>query len=140
MNTEAKAHIFKLFGAVRSNALARAAVEKFSAAWLACFLVMSRGDLGFAFSIEHARIAGICGAVGAAVAVALLAQMDPQTDSSARHATISAITTFIGDVVARPMHFSPYWAEPALTAAMSAVIAIAIWQAKRWGVRLRNAR
>jgi hypothetical protein len=73
----------------------------------------------------------MCGVVGAAVAVALLAQMDQTTDTGVRHATISAITTFIGDVVARPMHFSPYWAEPAITAATSAVIALAIWHAKR---------
>jgi hypothetical protein len=130
--SQAKPHVFGRFGTVRSNALVRAASEKFSAAWLACFLVMSRGDLVFAFSIDHARIASICGLVGAGVAVALLAHMDQTIDSSARHATISAVTTFIGDVVARTMHFSPYWAEPAMTAAMSAVIAFAIWHAKRW--------
>lgn len=128
--TEAEGYIFGWL----ANPLARAGVEKFSAAWLACFLVMSRGDFAFAFSIDHARIAAICGVVGAGVAVALLAQMDRTTDSGARHATISGVTTFIGDVVARPMHFSPYWAEPALTAAMSAVIALAIWQAKRASV------
>jgi hypothetical protein len=131
-DTRAKADVFGRFGGLRKHTLVRAAVEKFSAAWLACFLVMSRGDLAFAFSIDHARIAAVCGVVGAGVAVALLVQMDRTTDSSARHATISAVTTFIGDVVARPMHFSPYWAEPALTAAMSAVIAIAIWHGKRW--------
>ena len=120
------------FGDLRTNALFRAAVEKFGAAWLACFLIMSRGDLVFAFSADHARIAAICGVVGAAVAVALLAQMDRTRDSGVRQATISAVTTFIGDVVARPMHFSPYWAEPALTAATSAVIALAMWHAKRW--------
>jgi len=129
---EVKAPVFGRFGGLRRNALIRAASEKFSAAWLACFLVMSRGDLTFAFSIDHARIATICGVVGAGVAVVLLIQMDRTTDSSARNATISAITTFIGDVVARPMHFLPYWAEHALTAAMSAVIAVAIWHAKRW--------
>jgi len=120
------------FEALRSNALFRAGAEKFGAAWLACFLVMSRGDLVFAFSWDHARIAATCGVVGAAVAVALLAQMDQRTDNGARHAIISAVTTFIGDVVARPMHFSPYWAEPALTAATSAAIALAFWYAKRW--------
>jgi hypothetical protein len=130
--TQQKAVVFGRFGSVRSNVLLRAASEKFTAAWLACFLVMSRGDIVFAFSVEHARIAAICGIVGAVVAVALLAQMDLTTDSSARHATISAVTTFIGDVVARPMHLSPYWAEPALTAAISALIAVAIWHAKRW--------
>ncbi len=129
---ETKRYAFVQFGWLRSNVLARAAVEKFSAAWLACFLVMSRGDFVFAFSLDHARIATICGVVGAAVAVALLAQMDRTTDSGSRHATISAVTTFIGDVVSRPMHFSPYWVEPALTAAISAVIALGIWHAKRW--------
>jgi hypothetical protein len=63
--------------------------------------------------------------------VALLVQMDRTTDSGARHATISAVTTFLGDVVARPMHSSPYWAEPALTAAVSGLIAFALWHAKR---------
>ncbi len=128
---KSKGYAIDRFSRVRSNTLTRAAVEKFSAAWLACFLVMSRGDLVFAFSIEHVRTAAVCGTVGAAVAVALLARMDRTTDSGARHATISAVTTFIGDVVSRPMHFSPYWAEPALTAATSAVIALALWHAKR---------
>ena len=130
--TNARAGAVGRFEGLLTNVLVRAAVEKFCAAWLACFLVMSRGDLVFAFSLEHARIAGICGLVGAAVAVALLAQMDRTTDSGMRHATISAVTTFIGDVAARPMHFSPYWAEPALTAATSAVIALAFWHARRW--------
>ncbi len=125
-------YLIDRFGSLRSNALFRAGAEKFGAAWLACFLVMSRGDLAYAFSWDHARIAAICGVVGATVAVALLVQMDRATDSGARHATISAVTTFIGDIVSRPMHFSPYWAEPAVTAATSAVIAFAIWQAKRW--------
>jgi hypothetical protein len=128
----ARAGEFYRFGGLRRNALVRAGAEKFGAAWLACFLIMSRGDLAFAFSVDHARIAAICGVVGASVAVALLAQMDPKTESGMRQATLSAVTTFIGDVVARPMHFSPYWAEPALTAATSAAIALAFWHAKRW--------
>jgi len=117
--------------AFRRNTLLRAAADKFTGAWLACFLVMSRGDFAFAFSLEHARIATICGAIGAALAVALLAQMDLVTDTAIRHATISGISTFVGDVVSRPMHSSPYWLEPALTGAIAAAIAFVVWHAKR---------
>ena len=66
------------------------------------------------------------------VTVLLLAQMDRTVDSVARQATISAIATFIGDVVAHPSHFPPQWAEPVVTAAVSAAIAVAVWHAKRW--------
>jgi hypothetical protein len=93
---------------------------------------MTRGDIIGAFSLEHVLLASICGTVGAAVAVALLAQMDRTTDSLARQVTISAMATFVGDIFAHPSHFPPQWAEPATTAAVSAGIAVALWYAKRW--------
>src|SRR5262245_33491309 len=117
---------------LRAGGLARPAVEKFAGAWLACFLVMARGNILAAFSFEHALLATICGTVGALVTVALLAQMDRRIDSVARQATISAIATFIGDIFAHPSHFPPQWAEPVVTAAVSAGIAVAVWHAKRW--------
>jgi len=120
-----------LFG-LRASGLARPAVEKFAGAWLACFLVMARGNILAAFSFEHARLASICGIVSAAVTVALLVQMDRTTDSVGRQATISAVATFIGDIFAHPSHFPPQWAEPLITAAVSACIAVAVWHAKRW--------
>jgi hypothetical protein len=112
--------------------LARPAAEKFAGAWLACFLVMARGDILAAFNLEHALLATICGSVGAAVTVALLLQMDRTIDSVSRQATISAVATFIGDIFAHPSHFPPQWAEPVVTAAVSASIAVAVWYAKRW--------
>jgi hypothetical protein len=120
------------FGDLRTSGLARPAVEKFAGAWLACFLVMARGNIFAAFSLEHALLATICGTLGAAVTVALLAQMDRTVDSVARQATISAVATFIGDIFAHPSHFPPQWAEPLVTATVSAAIAIALWYAKRW--------
>jgi len=117
---------------LRTSGLARPAIEKFAGAWLACFLVMARGNVFAAFSLEHALLATICGIVGAVVTVALLAQMDRTIDSVMRQATISAIATFVGDVFAHPSHFPPQWAEPVVTAAVSAGIAIALWYAKRW--------
>ena len=120
------------FDDLRSGGLSRPAAEKFAGAWLACFLVMARGNVFAAFSFEHAILASVCGIVGAAVTVALLAQMDRTTDSVTRQATISAVTTFIGDIFAHPSHFPPQWAEPVITAALSAGIAIALWRAKRW--------
>ena len=116
---------------VRESGLVRPAVEKFAGAWLACFLVMARGNVLAAFSFEHARLASICGIVGAIVTVALLVQMDRTKDSVFRSATISAIATFIGDIFAHPSHFPPQWAEPAVTAAVAAGIAIVLWYAKR---------
>jgi len=115
----------------RASGLARPAAEKFAGAWLACFLVMARGNILAAFSFEHAALATICGTVGAVVTVALLLQMDRTIDSVARQATISAVATFIGDIFAHPSHFPPQWAEPVITAAVSASIAIALWHAKR---------
>jgi hypothetical protein len=120
------------FDDLRAGGLARPAAEKFAGAWLACFLVMARGNVLAAFSFEHALLASICGIVGAAVTVALLAQMDRTTDSVTRQATISAVATFVGDVFAHPSHFPPQWAEPVVTAAVSAGFAIALWHAKRW--------
>jgi len=120
------------FGNLHANGLVRPAAEKFAGAWLACFLVMTRSDVLRALSFEHVMRASVCGTVGAAVAVALLAQMDRTTNSAARQVTISSIATFIGDIFAHPSHFPPQWAEPAVTAAVSACIAIALWYGKRW--------
>jgi hypothetical protein len=119
-------------GDLRTSGLARPAAEKFAGAWLACFLVMARGNIFAAFTLEHAQLASVCGLVGAVVTVALLVQMDRTTDSVARQATISAVATFIGDIFAHPSHFPPQWAEPVVTAAVSAGIAIALWYARRW--------
>jgi hypothetical protein len=127
-----KFRMLDAFDDFRASGLARPAAEKFAGAWLACFLVMARGNIFAAFSFEHARLASICGIVGAAVTVALLVQMDRTTDSVSRQATISAVATFIGDIFAHPSHFPPQWAEPVITAAVSAGIAIALWHAKRW--------
>ena len=123
---------------IRESGLVRPAVEKFAGAWLACFLVMARGNVLAAFSFEHARLASICGTVGAIVTVALLAQMDRTKDSVLRSATIGATATFIGDIFAHPSHFPPQWAEPAVTAAVSAGIAIVVWYAKRLAKTARS--
>src|SRR5262245_65152820 len=114
-----KRHMLDALSDLRDSGLVRPAVEKFAGAWLACFLVMARGNVLAAFSFEHARLASICGIVGAAVTVALLVQMDRTTDSVFRSATIAAVATFIGDIFAHPSHFPPQWAEPAITAAVS---------------------
>jgi hypothetical protein len=127
-----KFSVLDAFGDLRTGGFARPAAEKFAGAWLACFLVMARGNVFAAFTFEHALLASVCGIVSATVTVALLAQMDRTIDSVARQATISAITTFIGDIFAHPSHFAPQWAEPAVTAAVSAGLAIAFWHAKRW--------
>ena len=113
------------------NGLARPAIEKFAGAWLACFVVMAHGDFANALSLDHARLASICGTIGAIVAVVLLAQMDRTTNSLSRQMTISAFATFIGDVFAHPSHFHPQWGEPLVTAAVSAAIAAALWYARR---------
>src|SRR5690242_578303 len=98
-----------------SSRLGKAGLEKFGGAWLACILVMSRGDFAQAFSFEHVRIASVCGIVGAAVAVGLLAQMDTRYDSPLRQATISGLVTFIGDVFSRVSSVFPHWLEPLVT-------------------------
>jgi hypothetical protein len=126
-----KFSVLDAFDDLRAAGLARPAAEKFAGAWLACFLVMARGNVFAAFSLEHILAATVCGTVGAAVTVALLAQMDRTIDSVTRQATISAVATFIGDIFAHPSHFPPQWAEPVVTAAVSASIAIALWYAKR---------
>ena len=113
------------------NGLVRPALEKFAGAWLACFVVMAHGDYANALSLDHARTASICGTIGALVAVVLLAQMDRTTISLQRQMTISAFATFIGDVFAHPSHFPPQWGEPLVTAGVAAVIAVALWHAKR---------
>lgn len=119
-------------GEARTRGLARPAAEKFAGAWLACFLVMARGNVLAAFSFEHVALASVCGIVGATVTVALLLQMDRTTDSVSRQATIGAIAAFIGDTFSHPSHFPPQWAEPMVTAAVSGAIAIALWYAKRF--------
>jgi ABC-type antimicrobial peptide transport system permease subunit len=125
-----------LVDARRTGALVRVAVEKFAGAWLACFLVMARGDFARAFSLEHVQLASICGLVGAVVSVVLLVQMDRSSSSLTRQMTISAFATFIGDVMAHPSHFPPQWAEPLVTAGVSAAIAMALWYAKRFAKML----
>src|SRR3954470_7323938 len=127
-----KVSMLDAYGDFRTSGLVRPAVEKFAGAWFACFLVMARGNIFAAFSFEHASLASICGIVSAAVTVALLVQMDRTTDSITRQATISAVATFIGDIFAHPSHFPPQWAEPVVTAAVAAGIAIALWYARRW--------
>lgn len=117
---------------VEIGRLARPAAEKFAGAWLACLLVMARGNVFAAFSLEHIVLATICGTVGGVVTVALLVQMDRSTNSVGRQATLSAVVTLIGDVFAHPSHFGPQWAEPLITSAVSAGIAVAVWYCKRW--------
>ncbi len=119
-------------GDLNAGGLARPAVEKLAGAWLACFLVMARGNVLAAFSLEHILLASICGTVSALVTLALLVQMDRTINSVSRQATIAAVATFIGDTFAHASHFPPQWAEPAVTAAVSASIAVAVWHAKRW--------
>src|SRR6266700_7376841 len=75
--------------------LARPAAEKFAGAWVACLLVMARGNIFAAFSVEHLALATICGTVGAVVTVALLVQMDRTTNTVSRQATLSAVVTLI---------------------------------------------
>jgi hypothetical protein len=125
------------FDGLRVGELARPAAEKFAGAWLACLLVMARGNIFAAFSYEHIVLATVCGSVGAVVTVALLLQMDRTINSVSRQATLSAVVTLVGDVFAHPSHFGPQWAEPVVTAAVSAAIAVALWYAKRW-LRVAN--
>ncbi len=120
------------FDDLRTGGLIRPAIEKFCGAWLACLLVMARGNVFAAFNVEHVLLATVCGTVGALATVLLLVQMDRTTDSVGRQATISAVVTLIGDVFAHPSHFPPQWAEPLVTATVSAGIAVALWYAKRW--------
>lgn len=117
---------------LNSKGLARPAIEKFVGAWLACFVVMAHGDFANAVSLEHARIALVCGSIGALVAIGLLVQMDRTVNSLARQMTISGFATFIGDVFAHPSHFPPQWGEPLVTAGVSAAIAAALWYARRF--------
>ncbi len=119
-------------GGPSAAGLIRPAIEKFGGAWFACLLVMARGDIFVAFGLDHILLATVCGTVGAVATVLLLLQMDRTFDSVGRQATISAVVTLIGDVFAHPSHFPPQWAEPLVTAAVSAGIAVALWYAKRW--------
>lgn len=124
----------RALGDLGSGGLARPAAEKFAGAWLACSLVMARGNVLAAFSLEHMLTASICGVVSALVTVTLLLQMDRSTDSVYRQATIAAVATFIGDTFAHGSHAPPQWMEPLLTGAVSASIAVAVWHAKRWAL------
>jgi len=114
-----------VFEGVRTGGLARAAAAKFAGSWFACLLVMARGNIFAAFGADHLLRATVCGTVGAVFTVALLAQMDRSLNSVSRQATLSAVVTLIGDVFAHPSHFGPQWAEPVVTAAVSAGIAVA---------------
>ena len=118
--------------------LGRSAAEKFAGAWLSCLLVMARGNIFDAFSFDHIVLATVCGTVGAVVTVALLLQMDRTRNSVGRQVTLSAVVTLIGDVFAHASHFGPAWAEPLVTAAVSAGIAVAVWYAKQWLGALRT--
>ena len=118
--------------------LGRSAAEKFAGAWLACLVVMARGNIFDAFSFDHIVLATVCGTVGAVVTVALLLQMDRTRNTVGRQVTLSAVVTLIGDVFAHPSHFGPAWAEPLITAAVSAGIAVAVWYAKQWLRALRT--
>jgi hypothetical protein len=64
-----KLSVLDAFVEWRTRGFARPAAEKFGGAWLACFLVMARGNVLAAFSFEHAFLASVCGIVSAAVAV-----------------------------------------------------------------------
>lgn len=100
---------------------------------------MARGNVFAAFNVEPVLLATVCGTVGASTTVLLLVQMDRMTDSVELQATISAVVTLMGDIFAHPSHFPPRWAEPLVTATISAGIAIALWYAKRWaGVARRS--
>jgi hypothetical protein len=123
---------------LRVGGLGRSAAEKFGGAWLACLLVMARGNIFDAFSFDHIVLATVCGTVGAVVTVALLLQMDRTRNTVGRQVTLSAVVTLIGDVFAHPSHFGPAWAEPVVTAAVSASIAVAVWYAKQW-LRVKRA-
>jgi hypothetical protein len=125
-------NVLDAFPGLRTGGLARPAAEKFAGAWMSCFLVMARGNVPAILDLKHVLVATVCGIVGAVVTVLLLAQMDRTVDSVARSATISAVATFIGDIFAHPPHFPPQWAEPLVTAAVSAAIAIAVWYGRRW--------
>ena len=59
-----KRSILAAFDDFRASGLLRPAAEKFAGAWLACFLVMARGDVLAGLSFEHIRLASICGIVG----------------------------------------------------------------------------
>src|SRR5262249_20273146 len=100
-------------------------------------LVMARDNIFAAFSVEHLALATICGTVGAVVTVALLVQMDRTTTNVSRQATRSRVGTLTADVFAHAAYFGAQWAEPVITAAVYAGIAVAVWYAKQW---LRPAR
>ena len=51
-----KFNVADTFDDLRASGLARPAAEKFAGAWLACFLVMARGNIFAAFTLEHAQL------------------------------------------------------------------------------------
>jgi hypothetical protein len=126
-----------VFG-LRTGGLAGPAAGKFAGAWLSCFMVMARGNIPAILDRQHVLVATVCGIVGAVVTVLLLLQMDRTVDSVARQATLSAAATFIGDIFAHPPHFPPQWAEPSLTAAIAAAIAVTAWYGRLLWKSLRG--
>src|SRR5260221_831186 len=114
----------------------RQEIEMFAGAWISSYIVIAWGDFSKALSLDHAQLASNCGTVSEAVSVALLVQMDRKLNSATRQATIAAFATFIGDIFAHPSHFPPQWAEPLVTAMVSAAIAVAVWHAQTWAKRL----
>ena len=71
-----KLSVLDAFDELRASGLARPAAEKFAGAWLACFLVMARGNIFAAFSLEHMLLATVCGSVGAAMKLARVINVD----------------------------------------------------------------
>src|SRR5258708_33121635 len=114
-----KFRVLDAFGDLRAGGLARPAAEKFAGAWLACFLVMARGNVFAAFSFEHAFLASVCGIVSGVVAVALRAQMDRTIDSAARHASSRAIATVSGETFGHHSHFPRQRDRPTVAAPVS---------------------
>src|SRR5260221_13467044 len=86
-----KRSVLAAFDDFRASGLLRPAAEKFAGAWLACFLVMARGDVLAGLSFEHIRLASICGIVGAAATVGLLAQKTRSSGTLPRQATNNAV-------------------------------------------------
>jgi hypothetical protein len=58
-----KLSVLDAFDDLRTGRFARPAAEKFGGAWLACFLIMARGNVLAAFSFEHVFLASVCGIV-----------------------------------------------------------------------------
>jgi hypothetical protein len=117
------------FDELRRGELARPAAEKFAGAWLACYGTRQYfcGVQLRAFGARHRLRFRGCSCYRCT------SPPDGSDDQSvSRQATLSAVVTLVGDVFAHPSHFGPQWAEPVVTAAVSAAIAVALWYAKRW--------